>query len=71
MVIEMFKLFLLDLVILFLEMVMASFVGVSLITSYSEMNFVTLVLSISSIIVWLVLVFNTIVSTYDQLGDQK
>ena len=71
MVIEMFKLFLLDLVILFLEMVMATFVGVTLVTSHSEMNFVTLVLSISSIIVWLVLVFNTIVSTYDQLGDQK
>ena len=69
MVIEMFKLFLLDLVILFLEMVMASFVGVSLITSHSEMNFVTLVLSIASIIVWLVLVFHTVVSTYDQLGD--
>ena len=71
MVIEMFKLFLLDLVILFLEMVMATFVGVTLVTSHSEMNFVTLVLSIPSIIVWLVLVFNTIVSTYDQLGDQK
>ena len=69
MVIEMFKLFLLDLVILFLEMVIASFVGVSLITSHSEMNFVTLVLSIASIIVWLVLVFHTVVSTYDQLGD--
>lgn len=69
MVIEMFKLFLLDLVILFLEMVMATFVGVTLITSHSEMNFVTLVLSIASIIVWLVLVFHTVVSTYNQLGD--
>ena len=65
----MFKLFLLDLVILFLEMVMASCVGVALVNSHSEMNFVTLTLSIASILVWLVLVFNTVISTYDQLGD--